>query len=78
MKPRRWTEKQLYEAAKKSKSIRQVLHLLGLKEAGGNYSQIKKYLDFYKIETNHFTGKGWSKGLVGIGKPLLTWTRFLY
>jgi ssDNA-binding Zn-finger/Zn-ribbon topoisomerase 1 len=69
MKPRKWTEEQLREAVKKSRSIRQVLHCLGLKEAGGNYTQIKKYLDFYRIDYSHFTGPGWSKGLKGIGKP---------
>ena len=69
MKPRRWTEEQLKTAAKKSTSVRQVLHLLGLKEAGGNYSQIRKFLDFYKVDTTHFRGPGWSKGMRGIGKP---------
>jgi len=69
MKPRKWTEEQLRVATKKATSIRQVLHLLGLREAGGNYSQIKKFLDFYKIDKTHFTGPGWSKGLKGIGKP---------
>jgi len=69
MKPRKWTEEQLREAVKNSRSIRQTLHYLGLKEAGGNYFQIKKYLDFYKIDYSHFTGPGWSKGLKGIGRP---------
>ena len=63
MKPRKWTENQLKEAAKKSRSIRQVLHYLGLKEAGGNYTQLKKYLSFYKINTSHFKGRAWNKGL---------------
>ena len=63
MRPRRWTEKQLRRAAAKARSIRQVLQELGLKEAGGNYSQIKKYLHFYKVDTSHFKGKGWSKGI---------------
>jgi hypothetical protein len=63
MKPRKWTESQLREAARKSTSTRQVLHSLGLKEAGGNYAQLKKYLEFYKINTRHFQGRGWSRGL---------------
>jgi hypothetical protein len=63
VRPRKWTIKQLEEAAKDSRSIRQVLKKLGLKEAGGNYSQINKYLRFYKINTSHFKGRGWSKGL---------------
>jgi len=77
MKSRKWTEKQLKEAAKQATSIRQVLHLLGLREAGGNYSQIKKYLDFYKIDSSHFTGTAWSKGLKGIGKPRIPLEKIL-
>lgn len=69
MKSKKWTEQQLRDAVEESKSIRQVLGLLGLKQAGGNYSQVKKYFGFYKIDTSHFTGKLWSKGLIGIGKP---------
>jgi hypothetical protein len=69
VKPKKWTEENLREAVKKSKSIRQVLGLLKLKQAGGNYLQIRKYFEFYKIDTSHFTGKLWNKGLRGIGKP---------
>lgn len=70
-KKRTWTENELREAAKNSTSVRQVLKKLRLKEAGGNYAQIKKYIEFYKINKKHFTGPGWSKGLRGIGKPLI-------
>lgn len=69
MRPRKWTEENLKEAARKSTSVRQVLGLLGLKQAGGNYYQIKKYLDFYKVDIMHFTGQVWNKGLKLIGKP---------
>lgn len=71
MRKRSWTKEQLLEAVVKSTSIRQVLSKLKLREAGGNYSQIKKYLHFYKVNTGHFTGKAWNKGLKGIGKPVL-------
>ncbi len=62
----------MINAASKSTSVRQVISKLGLVEAGGNYEQIKKYLKFYKIDTKHFTGVGWSKGLRRIGKPILS------
>ncbi len=68
-KNRSWDENKLRTSVKKSKSIRQVLKLLNLKMAGGNYTQINKYIKEYKINTNHFTGQGWNKGLRGIGKP---------
>jgi hypothetical protein len=77
MRPRTWTKQQLEKAAKKSFSIRQVLSLLNLKTAGGNYAQIKKYLKLFKINTSHFKGKGWNKGLVGIGKPRISLDKIL-
>jgi len=77
MRKRKWTEQQLKKAAKKSTSVRQVLKLINLKQAGGNYSQIKKYLKIFKINTAHFKGKGWNKGLVGIGKPRISLNKIL-
>jgi hypothetical protein len=74
---RKWTVEKLIDAARKSTSIRQVLSKIGLVEAGGNYSQIKKYLAEHKIDTSHFTGKIWNKGLHGIGKPLLSLEKVL-
>ena len=72
-----WTKEQLIEAVKLSTSTRQVLHRLGLKEAGGNYAQIKKYLTYYNLSFGHFTGKAWNKGMRGIGKPLLPLLKIL-
>lgn len=69
MKPRTWTEKELHIAVKNSTSIRQVLMKLGLRLAGGNYAQIKKYIKLCKIDNKHFTGRGWNKGMKGIGTP---------
>ena len=71
-KKKSWSENDLRVAVKNSTSIRQVLQHLGLREAGGNYEQIKKYISYYKIDTNHFTGRAWSKGKKGIGRPRLT------
>ncbi len=65
MRLRKWTEKELKQAVKDSRSIRQVLKILHLKEAGGNYAQIKKYVENYKINTSHLKGRGWNKGLKG-------------
>lgn len=69
MKTKSWTENQLKEAASKAKSVRQILKRLGLRLAGGNYSQINKYLKEYKIDTTHFTGQAWNRGMKGIGIP---------
>jgi hypothetical protein len=77
MSKRSWTEQQLKLAVKNSTSIRQVLQQLKLKEAGGNYEQIKKYIQEYDLNTNHFTGKGWNKGRTGIGVPRIPLEKIL-
>ena len=37
-----------------SKSRREVLSKLGLKETGGNYQQIRKYITLYDLDISHF------------------------
>jgi len=69
MKRRSWTVEQLTEAVSSSRSYRQVLRKLGLRDAGGNYEQIKKYIGEYNLNKSHFRGRGWCRGLTGIGKP---------
>lgn len=63
MRPKKWTEQQLRKIVPVVTSVRQVLTKLGLKEAGGNYAQIKKFLKEYKIDHSHFTGIGWNIGM---------------
>ncbi len=69
-KKKKWTKEQLSKAVENSFSLRQVIKKLGLVEAGGNYEQTKKYIEFWKIDSSHFKGKAWNKGMAGIGKPL--------
>lgn len=57
MKLRKWNEESLRLATANSTSKRQVLNKLGLVEAGGNYEQIGKYINLYKISTTHFLGQ---------------------
>ena len=63
MKKRSWTESQLKNAVANSLSYRQVLKKLKLREAGGNYDQVRKYIKEY------FKGRVWNKGLKGFGRP---------
>lgn len=35
---------------------------LDLSASGGNYDQLKKYIEEYQLDTSHFKGRGWSKG----------------
>lgn len=60
----KWTDEQLIEACKTSRSIRQILSKLGLKEAGGNYSIIKRKIKEKELDISHFTGRGWNTGLI--------------
>lgn len=69
MRNRSWTKEQLVFAVKKSKSIRSTIKALGLVPAGGNYEQVKNYIKYYKLNTDHFTGMTWNKGMRGIGVP---------
>lgn len=77
MKKRTWTEQQLKCAVRDSFSYRRVLNKLGLREAGGNYSQIKKYIKEYHLNISHFKGKGWNAGMRGIGKPIVPLEKIL-
>jgi hypothetical protein len=74
---RSWTVDQLKNATANSTSYRQVIKKLGLVPAGGNYVQTQQYIKEYSIDTSHFKGIAWNKGLRGIGKPLIPLEKIL-
>jgi 5-methylcytosine-specific restriction endonuclease McrA len=63
MKKRSWTDEQLHEAVGASKSYRNVIVLLGLVPAGGNYDQVRQRIKDLEINIDHFTGMAWNTGL---------------
>jgi len=68
---KKYSKEQLTEAVKNSISIRQVITKLNLIPAGGNYATVKRYIEYYSIDTSHFKGQGHSKGKsVGFKRPL--------
>jgi 5-methylcytosine-specific restriction endonuclease McrA len=69
MRKRKWKARELIVAVEKSGSIRQVLKHIGLVEAGGNYAQIKKYIGELGLDTSHFHGRTWNRGLSGRYMP---------
>ena len=69
---RSWSNQQLEIAVKGSTSYRQVLIRIGLIEAGGNYDQVKKYINELGLDIAHFKGKGWNKGLINFENYHLT------
>ena len=72
MRRRSWTEKQLRDAVAQSISYRKVLGRLKLREAGGNYEQVRKYIRELRLDTSHFKGRGWNKGMKGIIRPKIS------
>jgi len=59
---RKYTKEFLEPIVKECGSIRQVLNKLGLKEAGGNYENIKTRIKLFGIDTSHFHGMVWNRG----------------
>lgn len=58
----RHTPEQMQEMANQVKSLAAWIRLLGGNDkAGGTYDIAKKYLQKYSINTDHWTGQGWSK-----------------
>lgn len=70
-KKRRWNNKELKDAVKKSFSYRNVIKTLGLQPTGGNYDQVKKYIREENLSTKHFTGMLWNKGKKFGERPLI-------
>lgn len=53
----RWNEQQLRDAVEEADSLSDVLRHFELRAAGGNFSQLKLWLDRWQISTDHFTYK---------------------
>lgn len=62
-KTRSWTDEQLIDSVKRSYSVRAVINELGLIPAGGNYAQVKTRIRTLNLNTTHFKGMGWNKGM---------------
>lgn len=60
---RRWTDTDLIDAVATSRSLRHVIHRLGLVPAGGNYVHVSKRIQMLELSTEHFTGQGWLRGI---------------
>ena len=59
----KYTKEIMEKACIDAKSVAQVCRNLGLKPAGGNYRTVKSNLEKFGIDTEHFTGQRWNKGL---------------
>ena len=59
------------KACLNEKSIAQVCRNLGLKPVGGNYKTVKNNMEKFGIDTSHFTGQRWNKGLKSLEKTAI-------
>lgn len=72
MRKRKWTKEELQESLQKSRSLGQLLVFLGLRPVGGNYAQVKKYLNEEHLDFSHLQGRSWEKGLKRAPRPIRT------
>ena len=63
MKLHKYSERQLKEAVKNSTSMRQTLKILNVAPYGGNYDVLRKAIKHFSLNTSHFTGQAWNRGM---------------
>ena len=51
----KWTKENLEEIVKTSKTQKECLEKLGIRNAGGNPKTLKKYIELYDLDITHFT-----------------------
>lgn len=59
---RKWSDEEFIAAVKISKSYSQVLKILGLRAAGGNYETVKRKIKELNLDMSHMTGQAWNQG----------------
>lgn len=62
-KPRKYTDDQLRQIVPTVYSVAQLLSALGLRAASGNYFTVQRRMKELNLDTSHFKGRGWLKGL---------------
>lgn len=63
IKYRNYTDQDIIENAKKVKSLAALLKSLNLKQAGGNYANMRRLLQKLNVDCSHWTGQGWNKNI---------------
>lgn len=70
--PRKYTADELIRAVPKARSVAQVLRQIGLRPAGGNYKTLQRHIEELGLDTSHFKGQGWARGLtIRVGPKIL-------
>ena len=63
MKLYKYSPSDLAMAVEISTSMRQVLLRLGVTPYGGNYDVLRKAIRHFRLDTSHFSGQAWNRGL---------------
>lgn len=58
-----YKKENLENVVKNSFSFAEVLRKIGLKDMGSNFKTLKKYIELYNLDTSHFRGQTWNKGM---------------
>lgn len=66
-----YTDNDIIENSKNVTSMAQLLKSLDLKVAGGNYANMYRKLQKLNVNTDHWTGQGWTKD-----KQLKDWSEY--
>lgn len=69
MKRTKYTHELVREAVNQSVSVAGVLRYFNLKQTGGNQQLMNQRISNHKIDTSHFTGERWNKGLTAQDHP---------
>lgn len=65
----KYNQENLSVAVSNSTSLAGVLRHFGLKQSGGNQSAMSQRISNLGIDTSHFTGQAWNKGLTAEDHP---------
>jgi ribosomal protein S27E len=60
---RTWTDEQFVAAVQRGRSVRSVLQALGLHATGANYKTVKDAVARLGLDTSHWKGQGYLRGL---------------
>jgi hypothetical protein len=60
---RKWTDEQFIEAVRNGRSVRGVLQAIGLNPTGANYRTVADTAARLTLDTSHWKGQGYLKGL---------------
>jgi len=63
MKLYKYTESELINAVSNSTSMPQTLVNLNVAPFGGNYDVLRKAINHFNLDTSHFKGQAWNKGI---------------